>query len=371
MDMEHEFTPRILKILARHFGNAARDIFLASPLLQYINLKTVSAGRGSKARSSFANLYAVYVLVEDYIKGRFYETKDYSEYEGARFSDLFRRQRQLPFGSKLQNHALNHRMNEEFRKFFPHIDVIPILRVVETKRYWINESLLRLAVAGREYNVAHAIVEIVEEYIKVKQSAFEGFIKTCERLKTVGREDREKMTEFVVSLLAPNVDARVFEIVSYAVLKYYYYGQAVYFGFDPDSIEELPLTLYKTGRTNANDGGIDFVMRPLGRFFQVTETLDVRKYFLDIDKIERYPISFVIKSTASLEDLTQRLRDGAKRQYTIKAIVGKYMSCIEEIINIPVLKERLADAIEHGHLEHVLEEIIRQSKVEFNIVEKT
>ena len=24
---------------------------------------------------------------------------------------------------------------------------------------------------------------------------------------------------------------------------------------------------------NANDGGIDFVMRPIGRFFQVTETI--------------------------------------------------------------------------------------------------
>ena len=30
----------------------------------------------------------------------------------------------------------------------------------------------------------------------------------------------------------------------------------------------------KNGRTNENDGGIDFVVRPLGRFFQITETLD-------------------------------------------------------------------------------------------------
>ena len=48
------------------------------------------------------------------------------------------------------------------------------------------------------------------------------------------------------------------------------------------------MKLYKTGRTNANDGGIDFVMKPLGRFFQVTETLDFKKYFLDIDKIETF-----------------------------------------------------------------------------------
>ena len=38
-------------------------------------------------------------------------------------------------------------------------------------------------------------------------------------------------------------------------------------------------TLYKTGRTNANDGGIDFVLKPLGKFLQVTETLDFKKYF--------------------------------------------------------------------------------------------
>lgn len=75
--------------------------------------------------------------------------------------------------------------------------------------------------------------------------------------------------------------------MSYSILKFYYHDQTVYFGFDLDGLQEENLHLYKTGRTNANDGGIDFVMRPLGRFFQVTETLNVNKYFLDIDKIER------------------------------------------------------------------------------------
>ena len=45
------------------------------------------------------------------------------------------------------------------------------------------------------------------------------------------------------------------------------------------------MELYKTGRVGANDGGIDFVLRPHGRFFQATEVLDFGKYFLDIDKI--------------------------------------------------------------------------------------
>lgn len=167
-------------------------------------------------------------------------------------------------------------------------------------------------------------------------------------------------------MLAPNVDARLFEIISYAILKFYYHEQKVYFGFDLESIQREGLKLYKTGRTNANDGGIDFVMRPLGRFFQVTETLDVKKYFLDIDKIERYPLSFVIKSEESLNILRQRLKQGAEKQYLIKSIVKRYMSCIEEIINIPVLKARFYEAVKEGYLRQILDEIIMQSKIEFN-----
>ena len=53
--MEHDFTPVIRRTLTKHFGDAAEDLFDKSTLLQYINLKTVSATRGSKARSSFAS----------------------------------------------------------------------------------------------------------------------------------------------------------------------------------------------------------------------------------------------------------------------------------------------------------------------------
>ena len=59
------------------------------------------------------------------------------------------------------------------------------------------------------------------------------------------------------------------------------------------------MQLFKTGRTNANDGGIDFVMRPVGRFFQVTEVNNYDKYLLDIDKVMHFPVSFVIKTTNS------------------------------------------------------------------------
>lgn len=110
--MEHSFTPRIKEILREHFRGSEDKIFSKSELIQYINRKTKSASRGSKARGSFANLYAIYVIVEDYINKGFYEKGDYSKYEGAEFTKLFKRQRELPFGAKLQNHALNHRMNQ-------------------------------------------------------------------------------------------------------------------------------------------------------------------------------------------------------------------------------------------------------------------
>lgn len=367
--MEHEFTPVISKVLTERFGGAAQDLFDKSPLLQYINLKTVSATRGSKARSSFANLYAIFVLVEDYIEHGYHKKGDYSKYEGAQFSKLFKRQRELPFGSKLQNHGLNDRLNGEFRKFFPQVDAQPILRVVETRRYWINQKLVVLSLGKRKFDIAEAVLEIINAYAKAKKASFAGFIKTCEQLQVISRQKHDKVESFILGLLAPNVDARIFEIVSYAILKFFYHDQTVYFGFQLDELEKSPLILYKTGRTNANDGGIDFVMTPLGRFFQVTETLDVRKYFLDIDKIERYPITFVIKATESADDLLKKLREGAERQYSVKAIVAKYMACIEEVINIPILQERFKSGIAQGYLKDIMSEIVKQSKVEFNYEE--
>jgi hypothetical protein len=125
--------------------------------------------------------------------------------------------------------------------------------------------------------------------------------------------------------------------------------------------------LYKTGRTNANDGGIDFVMKPLGRFFQVTETLDTAKYFLDIDKVQRYPITFVIKTEQNIEYLLNKIEEQARLRYKIKTIINRYMECIEEVINIPELMLRFNQVLECNRGTQVLEEIVSQNRIEFNI----
>jgi len=361
--MEHEFTKNIKDILSDEIGDSSDQLYSNSNILQYLNIKTKSATKGSKSRGSFANLYAVYVLVEDYINKGFHKSGSYTEYDGSKFSYLFKRQRELPFGQKLQNHALNHRMNQEFKKYFPTCDYIPILRDTNTNRYWFNENLLVIDINGNKYNIAESIIKIIDAYIQVKKSAFEQFLEFCQSANKL--KDNE-LIKFIARLVQPNVDARIFEIVSYSILKFFYHDKKIYWGFEIDNIQEDNLKLYKTGRTNANDGGIDFVMKPLGRFFQVTETVDVNKYFLDIDKIEKYPITFVVKSSESVSGLKTKIEQLATSQYSIKAIVKRYMDCIEEIINIPSLIERLKKAVNYGYLGNILEEIIRQSKVEFN-----
>lgn len=367
--MEHSFTATIKAVLQKNFGAQADELFERSLLLQYINLKTRSANRGSKSRSSFGVLYALYVLVEDYVKGGFHNGGDYSKYEGAIFSRLFQRQRELPFGGKAQNHYFNNRVNGEFTKYFPNSDLKPI--IVQSNRYWINPNLLRVKAGQKDCDLAVSIIEIIDEYVKTKSAAFTTFIETCVKLKELTKSAPKEAEAFILDLLAPNRDARVFEIVSFAILKFFYHDQTVYFGFDLDKLTKENLKLFKTGRTNANDGGIDFVMKPLGRFFQVTETLDVKKYFLDIDKIERFPISFVIKSAEPIDSLRQKLKDGAQKQFGVQRVVDTYMACIEEIINIPVLQERFRQAEAQGYLPQILDEIVKQSKVEFNYSDET
>ena len=367
MPVRHGFTDTIIGVLRAQHGNKAEQILDGNSLLQYLNIKTRAANRGSKSRAGFANHYALYVLIEDYVNKGFHEKGGYDRYEGAQFSALFRRQRELPFGSKLQNHALNHRLNEEFKKYFPTSQYLPIIRDAETNRYWINERLLKMRLNGQQLNLAVAIKEIIEAYISARQSAFSEFMRYCQQLIGIEESSQSEATAFIRGLLQPNVDARVFEIVSYAILKEYYAGQQIYWGRSPDELNAEYLVLYKTGRTNANDGGIDFVMRPLGRFFQVTETVDAGKYFLDIDKVQRYPITFVVKSEDSADDILSRVEEQAATRYPVQAVVKRYMECVEEVINIQELMARYDAVLRSDRNDNVIKEIVLQSRVEFNV----
>ncbi|MEH1867622.1 MAG: restriction endonuclease [Nostoc sp.] len=365
--VQHEFTKIIIEIINLYFPEQGTRILNSSELLQYLNIKTKAANSGSKSRAGFANHYAIYVLIEDYLNNNFHINNGYADYVGAQFRTLLMRQRELPFGSKLQNHALNHRLNEEFKKYFPTSSYLPIIRDTKTNRYWINENLIKISVGLTQINIAEAVRDIIDAYIKARRDAFNSFLVYCQQMIDIQQREPLRAVEFIRGLLRPNIDARVFEIVSYAILKEYYADQQIYWGWSLDELNAEYLILYKTGRTNANDGGIDFVMKPLGRFFQVTETIDAGKYFLDIDKVQKYPITFVVKTEQTTERILSKIEEQATSRYNIKAIVKRYIESVEEIINITELMCRFDTVLQRGKDAAVIEEIVLQSRVEFNV----
>ena len=54
--MEHEFTKKIKDILSSNYASISDKVFIESPIIQYLNIKTKSASKGSKSRGSFAVL---------------------------------------------------------------------------------------------------------------------------------------------------------------------------------------------------------------------------------------------------------------------------------------------------------------------------
>ncbi len=87
-------------------------------------------------------------------------------------------------------------------------------------------------------------------------------------------------------------------------------------------------------------------------------------------KYQRYPITFVVKTEETTETITEKLRQRATAKYVVKKIVDRYIACVEEIINVPMLVAQFAAIVSQGQIRPVVEEIILQSRVEFNVEEE-
>lgn len=300
---------------------ATRGVSKTHPVVQYLRRKTRAADRGSKARLSLGNLYALHVLAEDYLGGRV-----------SRFTDLKARMNAMPRGEKLQNHPLDNRLNDEFgRQQAVDGDLLPVQSIIVEGQKGRAISTVLLGHGGASpREVALVIVQTVNAYIS---RILNNQMAVLDEIETIGTiTDLEK---FFNTAFAPCSDARLFEIASYALLAEFFSQQHVYIGETPATVQRRPLRLFRTGRTNANDGGIDFVLQPLGEFFQVTETLDFKKYFLDFEKTNRYRMSFVIKIEGRRQDILQRIWDDAVRsgQYS-DATLRTYMALFDRIYTL-------------------------------------
>jgi hypothetical protein len=81
---------------------------------------------------------------------------------------------------------------------------------------------------------------------------------------------------------------------------------------------------------------------------------------------QRFPLTFVVKSVDDAATVMKTIEEQAFAKYKINAVVKSYLDAIEEIINIPILLDRLNTVLHAGNVPLIMEEIITQSRVEFN-----
>ena len=355
-----EFTKIILnKYYKKNTKLNINELFDNSPLLKYLNLKMGAISGNSKTRRNLANIYAIYSLLYFY-KDEFYNKPiEYQSFLGYDYSILFEFYRGLYWGNKLQNHALNSRVNSEFKNKIANVN--NDLIVINDGKYAIHIDYLYV----NKIDISKVAIQIIEKYIyllKKKDNKLSNDIENLIRMDSA-KDKKIKISE----MLDENTEARIFEIVSYSILKNHYKNKKIYIGYSINDLKEEYLTLYKTGRTNANDGGIDFVMKPLGRFFQVSEVNDYDKYLLDIDKVLHFPITFVIKTLQSKESIHEYLNKYIeKKSGWMKIIKDRYDKAIEEIITINELRIWLNDLTETS-INDLLRDIELYYKLEFNL----
>jgi hypothetical protein len=349
----------VADILKSEYPKDFQKLYDNSPMLQYLDKKMKAVHGNSKTRRSLANIYAIYSILYFY-QNDFYENKDeYRRFEGYDYMRLFNFYRSLYGGSKLQNHALNSRVNGEFHNKIK--NTINDLIIINNGKYLIHIDYIYV----EEYDISKVSCKIIERYVELLMAKDHALINILEELRNL--DDYSEKKAKINALLTEDAEARIFEIISYAILKNHYKNVTVFFGYTKDTIDEVTLELFKTGRTNANDGGIDFVMRPVGRFFQVTEVNNYDKYLLDIDKVMHFPISFVIKTKLSKKNVLSDLeRYIAQRSSGMTVLEERYKDAIEEIITINEI-QAWTDELNNDDIDRIIRDIDIYYRLEMNM----
>lgn len=348
----------VYEILEKHFPGNAEKIYDQSLFIQYLDKKSGAIHGTAKTRRSLANYYAIYSILYFYVSEFFGRPDEYRKFGGYEYTKLFSFYRKLYGGSKLQNHALNSRVNGEFRNRV-HADKDLIL--VNNGRYALHIDYLYV----QGHDISLAAKEIIERYIYLLMEKDSALLSALAEIEEAVSINEKKIK--IGNLLTEDAEARIFEVISFAILKNHYKTQKIYIGSTIEQIHEEYMQLFKTGRTNANDGGIDFVMRPVGRFFQVTEINHYDKYLLDIDKVLHFPITFVIKTlksrTAVQKEIDQYIQEKSGGMFIIQE---RYQKAFEEIITINEIKQWLFSLNEDA-VNAIIKDIDFYYKMEMNL----
>lgn len=330
----------------------------SSHLLTYLHSEMAAY---KNKRTNISTLYVFFTLVEDY-RNKVQNPDDLTrivEIEPARFTDLISRHRELYDASRHQNHVYNARLDKKFNRIAGlQTDVNVIIRTPlpgnnSITNYQINQEFLIVDIEGTKVNISSAVIAVLNEYMSVLEEISTDFFNEIERFQ----KDKTNADNFILSCIGDEANALRFEITSFAILYAYYSVKTVYFGKNREAIREIKCQLYRSGRFNANDAGVDFILKPEGKLFQATEEVEIGKWFMDIDKVARYPISFVVKDERKPSDVLQDIREQGERKKWENEKITQMCKSIEYIITIPTLAKILDYCTRNDLLSMILEQM--------------
>lgn len=353
----------------------ARSLLLNNNLLEYIGKKTQAVTKSSTSRGSYGNLSTLLEILRDYVKN--YD--DYEQYDGIEWNQLQPKIQSIPGCSKIQNHPANQRLNEDYKKYYGRDDTYgPVNRIpIEGRRgttYKINHGLLE-PTGDADLNkkeLAELMIDILELYFYFREYGDIRVVEKCEELKENPLENEEEIIKFLDNTVNQK-DAREFEVASFVILKGWFATKSVMFGESRSQVEEHQLELYKTGSVNANDGGIDYVLTPVGRFFQATQNFKFDKYFLDIEKLSKFPITFIIQTDMSAVEASKKIEQDARKKYEDEDALQRYLNSFEKIFTLKHMTNILSELQElDGDKKEtiysmMMDEYARQYAVEYKI----
>jgi len=339
-----DFEKIIQETIKEHFED---DIELCKTISEchFID-KIIRPRTTSKTIGYFEAINTLYVLLDDYINVK--------NSGGISSKEITKKVKLRPFSKLAQNQSLTRRL---YNKENPNLSPI----VSKTKGiYKINESLMAVVIDNKSYDIAKLCKDIINKYINYKQSTLQELIQECN--KHLNKSNKEAF-DFLLDLLT-NADAQKFEIISYCILKHYYIDKTCNIEIDGQK-QSSKLHLHKMGRTNANDGGIDFLLKPIGTIFQVTKIESFNKLFQDIKKFNNLPITFVIQTNKDETSLKECIQQEALKNNYSKKEVENNLSLIEKIINTKELETYLKTIIYKGSKNEILKSIINQIEYEY------
>lgn len=167
----------IKEILKEDFPVNFQQIYNESMLLQYLDKKMKAVHGDSKTRRSLANIYAIYSILHFYQDDFFNQPNKYRKFGGYDYMCLFNYYRGLYGGSKLQNHALNSRVNGEFRNKFPNIsnDLI----IIDNGKYLLHIDYLYV----EKHDISKTCCKVIEKYIELLMAKDHALLSVLQQMK--------------------------------------------------------------------------------------------------------------------------------------------------------------------------------------------